>query len=683
MRTIEETRKRWEFLFADNETPAELRTALRAEQGGKLCNDGLRSICWKVFLLFDGLEREEWSQKLAESREAYQALRAHFLKFIEHPDDVESTVDPLADDEESPWQTLRNDEKLQAEIAQDVDRCMQENHFFQDPATKKKLTDVLFVYSKLNPDVGYRQGMHELLAPILWVIDRDSIQPDLIGPKGNKEDASMLDLLDPKFVEHDSFTLFLCVMQTARIYYEHSETRSANGEINVIPIVNRCQYLHNEALTIIDHELAGHLHAVDVLPQIFLTRWMRLLFGREFPFDDVLMMWDLLFAHGLRSDLVDFTCIAMLLRIRWQLLKADYSSALSMLLRYPSPGPHAPQTFVHDALYLEQNPTAERGSFIISKYSGREPELKRPSHSRTRPARAAHLWEEFRNRSNSNSSTSSPTRNSPKGLETLLQDVSQGIQRRTEAWGVAKAVRGAVTEARRNMQTMHYEPGPRTGPSLRRPSSTLIPSAVPKGPTPTELGLEKKISLLEARNKELARALGDALEDLRSELATIKDMDSNSNDAVKQALARAESVMGCLEDSSQSLPVSSASQSPEIAPVTADSAFSSPSPSPSLAASSAANTSEEMAQNDMQSTPQSHPDAEGRTKGGTARVASTAINIHNPDAQTENLVPNLIRPSLSDAGFSWMLEGSRNLSTFVSSASVPPEQTRHQETPPS
>lgn len=45
---------------------------------------------------------------------------------------------------------------------------------------------------------------------------------------------------------------------------------------------------------------------------------MRLLFGREFPFEDVLTTWDLLFAHGLRSDLVDFTCIAMLLRIRWQ-----------------------------------------------------------------------------------------------------------------------------------------------------------------------------------------------------------------------------------------------------------------------------------------------------------------------------------------------------------------------------
>lgn len=426
---------------------------------------------------------------------------------------------------------------------------------------------------------------------------------------------------------------------------------------------------------------------------------MRLLFGREFPFDDVLMMWDLLFAHGLRSDLVDFTCIAMLLRIRWQckkkdgmfncscvtnvsptVLKADYSSALSMLLRYPPAEPHTPQTFVHDALYLEQNPTAERGSFIISKYSGREPESKRPSHSRIRPARAAQLWEEFRNHSNSNSSTSSPTRNSPKGLETLLQDVSQGIQRRTEAWGVAKAVRGAVTEARRNMQTMHYEPGPRTGPSLRRPSSTLVPSGVPKGPTPTELGLEKKIGLLEERNKELASALGDALEDLRSELV-MKDLDLNSNDAVKQALARAESVKGCLEDSSLSLPVTSAPQPGGIAGETADSALSSPSPLPLPPVSSAANPSEGVAQKDLQSTPHTRPDATRRTEGGTAMVASTATNSKNPDGQTENLVPNLIRPSLSDAGFSWMLEGSRNLSTFVSSASVPPEQTRHQETP--
>lgn len=56
---------------------------------------------------------------------------------------------------------------------------------------------------------------------------------------------------------------------------------------------------------------------------------MRLLWGREFPFDDVLVMWDFLFAHGLRSDLVDFTCIAMLLRIRWQCQFNECTSYLS------------------------------------------------------------------------------------------------------------------------------------------------------------------------------------------------------------------------------------------------------------------------------------------------------------------------------------------------------------------
>lgn len=59
-----------------------------------------RSFHLQVFLLFEDLEREHWIKKLDESRDAYSALRAHFLKYIEHPDDLESTADPLADDEE-------------------------------------------------------------------------------------------------------------------------------------------------------------------------------------------------------------------------------------------------------------------------------------------------------------------------------------------------------------------------------------------------------------------------------------------------------------------------------------------------------------------------------------------------------------------------------------------------------
>ena len=202
-------------------------------------------------------------------------MREHFLRFIESPADLNSTADPLTDDEESPWQFLRHDETTRAEIHQDVDRCLQENAFFREPVVKAKLLDILFIYARLNPDLGYRQGMHELLAPILWVVHRDAIDSKTLieGSEegGGREDYSlMLQCLDERYVEHDSFMLFCFVMQTARSYYE-----SGNGNFDVIPIVSRCDHIHQDLLAATDRALAEHLAAIEVLPQIFLT-WVLL-----------------------------------------------------------------------------------------------------------------------------------------------------------------------------------------------------------------------------------------------------------------------------------------------------------------------------------------------------------------------------------------------------------------------
>lgn len=162
---------------------------------------------------------------------------------------------------------------MRADVSQDVDRCLQENFFFREPTTKSKMTDILFIYAKLNPDLGYRQGMHELLALILWVVDRDAVERNPLEGTGSadKDDDLMVNLLDASYVEHDSFTLFCSVMQTARVYYEHGEQRSSSGTMDVIPIVNRCQYIHQELLMTADFELADHLQALEILPQIFLT----------------------------------------------------------------------------------------------------------------------------------------------------------------------------------------------------------------------------------------------------------------------------------------------------------------------------------------------------------------------------------------------------------------------------
>lgn len=175
--------------------------------------------------------------------------------------------------QKSPWQSLRRDEAIRAEIYQDVERCLQDNHFFREPSTKAKMLDVLFIYTKLNPDLGYRQGMHELLAPVLWVVERDSIEKKSLQSMSDDQsyDDLMLQVLDETFIEHDAFTLFCTIMQVARVYYEPGEQRSGAGQMDVAPIVNRCQYIHQGLLTVADEGLAEHLYAIEILPQIFLT----------------------------------------------------------------------------------------------------------------------------------------------------------------------------------------------------------------------------------------------------------------------------------------------------------------------------------------------------------------------------------------------------------------------------
>ncbi|PLB45679.1 Ypt/Rab-specific GTPase-activating protein [Aspergillus steynii IBT 23096] len=669
MRGIEDTRQRWDSLFRDNHTPSDLRAALRSDQGDKLCNEGLRSICWKAFLLFDNLDRTQWPQKISESRGAYDALKAHFLKYINHPDDLESTVDPLADDEESPWQTLRHDEQMRADILQDVDRCLQENFFFREPSTKEKMIDVLFIYSKLNPDLGYRQGMHELLAPILWVVDKDAIETKSSEGISSTEgdDDFLLQLLHAGFVEHDSFSLFCSVMQSTRSYYEHNRHRSANGQMDVVPIVNQCQHLHNELLMTTDLELADHLQALEILPQIFLTRWMRLLFGREFPFQDVLVVWDVLFAEGLRPELIDFVCVAMLLRIRWQLLDADSSTALTILLRYPSPHPHEPQTFVRDAVYLEQNPTPDRGAFIISKYSGKPPDSSKrlgQSHVRSFSGLRSHLRGDLWDASEGNSPSRSPVNNSPKGLEALFQDVSEGIQRRTESWGVAKAVRGAVNEAKKNMQTIQAEHYPR---SRYDDAASVHTSGAPYNhDSDAVVRLKTKIDALEARNQMLAKTLSQALNDIRSRMMKAEGVDTTTADTVKQALTKVQSVQTCLENLSS--PMTSGGRTPN-APTDAD--------SPAVSQSGGEKPEDETRSSNNKSPAVA---AELPTKSPTSPVGNDFKSRSRPHIPSSMPLRHASRPSLADSEFSWMLGGNRHLSSFVSPASVPPEQTRHGDT---
>jgi TBC1 domain family protein 5 len=35
---------------------------------------------------------------------------------------------------------------------------------------------ILFIYAKLNPTLAYKQGMHELLAPMIYVLEKEKVE---------------------------------------------------------------------------------------------------------------------------------------------------------------------------------------------------------------------------------------------------------------------------------------------------------------------------------------------------------------------------------------------------------------------------------------------------------------------------------------------------------------------------
>jgi TBC1 domain family member 5 len=254
-------RARWAETLRHSDTFADLQRAVKSNGTESPCLAGLRSICWRVFVLLRERDPASWLSLLEETRNSYTALRDEHLKFIKHPELLAGlTDDPLADDLGSAWASYRKDELLRAEILQDVKRLPDEP-FYHEERIQTMILDVLFLYCKLHSQAGgYRQGMHELLAPIVHVFCHDAInKADVVGD--DSVDATMLAMLDADFVEHDIFAMFTRIMQAAGTFYE-VDTRNT--------IVEKSHYIHEGLLASVDPELTAHLKATEILPQIFL-----------------------------------------------------------------------------------------------------------------------------------------------------------------------------------------------------------------------------------------------------------------------------------------------------------------------------------------------------------------------------------------------------------------------------
>jgi TBC1 domain family protein 5 len=100
------------------------------------------------------------------------------------------------------------------EIRKDLERLYPTgvDDYFEDAGIQEQMLNVLFVWSKIHPETSYRQGMHELLAPIIYQLREDKYTAT--GDEGAHANGPLIaEIMDAQHVESDAFWLFSRLME--------------------------------------------------------------------------------------------------------------------------------------------------------------------------------------------------------------------------------------------------------------------------------------------------------------------------------------------------------------------------------------------------------------------------------------------------------------------------------------
>jgi len=173
------------------------------------------------------------------------------------------------DDYETFWR------KVQFTVDKDVVRTDRSHPYYagQDNPNIQKMRSILLNYAIHNPQMGYTQGMSDLVAPVL---------------------ATLHD-------EVDSFWCFVGLME-ASMFATTPTDDSMDKSLNFL----------RELLRIILPEFYMHCLCQDYdLDLLFAHRWLVLCFKREFIFHEVLKIWEACWARYQTDYFHIFLCVAV------------------------------------------------------------------------------------------------------------------------------------------------------------------------------------------------------------------------------------------------------------------------------------------------------------------------------------------------------------------------------------
>jgi len=327
---------------------------------------------------------ERWAASLgawrpgdvAAARRRYQDIRRARTEDprVRAPDSDVSADNPLAHSADSGWGNYFKTAEVRDTIALDLERLHPGDAFYSAPDVQHALLNVLLVWSLENPRLGYRQGMHELASLVFSQRAIDAMASDPSGHRWGASTAAPTSApeqddrmehepeLSASYVEHDAYAMFAALMGADSPPNGRGKIRLASffedpvapGKLSGVQMACDRVYVR---LQKVDPALRTHLDKVGIEPQLFLLRWLRVLFSREFHLDDAMLIWDAAIGTNDPSDgddtsfsldgdidydnpgVMDFiesTAVAMLVFVRVDVLSSgDFGSCLRRLQKFP------------------------------------------------------------------------------------------------------------------------------------------------------------------------------------------------------------------------------------------------------------------------------------------------------------------------------------------------------------
>ncbi|KAI8064510.1 rab-GTPase-TBC domain-containing protein [Gongronella butleri] len=196
-----------------------------------------------------------------------------------------------------------------------------------DPATSMSSNDnlealkrLLYAYNVHNSDLGYVQGMSDLLSPLYAVLDDEAL----------------------------AFWTFVAFMERTKANFYMDQSG-----------MHRQLMTLDQLLQLMDPQLYKHFQRTDSFNLFFCFRWLLVWFKREFSWNDTMTLWEALWTNYLSNEFHLFIALSILDQHREFMI--DYLKTFDEILKY-----------VNDlSLTLDVQETLQRAEILFYQFKQR------------------------------------------------------------------------------------------------------------------------------------------------------------------------------------------------------------------------------------------------------------------------------------------------------------------------